>query len=164
MTVLEYFDRILTGIDSEIASDALVLFRKQGLDIQLGVKVLSAKAEGGACVVQPEGSDAIHCDRVLAATGRKPATSDIGLETVGLATDERGWIQVDGQYRTAGSRCVCDRRLHSRANARPQSLKKMASHVLRRCNLGGVMSIMVLFRLLFLRTQRLLLLDGLKTN
>ena len=101
VTVLEYFDRILTGIDSEIASDALVLFRKQGLDIQLGVKVLSAKAEGGACVVQPEGRDAIHCDRVLAATGRKPATSDIGLETVGLATDERGWIQVDGQYRTA---------------------------------------------------------------
>ena len=101
VTVLEYFDRILTGIDSEIASDALVLFRKQGLDIQLGVKVLSAKAEGGACVVQPEGNDAIYCDRVLAATGRKPATSDIGLETVGLATDERGWIQVDGQYRTA---------------------------------------------------------------
>jgi len=71
VTVLEYFDRILTGIDSEIASDALVLFRKQGLDIQLGVKVLSAKAEGGACVVQPEGNDAIYCDRVLAATGEE---------------------------------------------------------------------------------------------
>jgi len=101
VTVLEYSDRILTGIDSEIASDALVLFRKQGLDIHLGVKVLSAKAAGEGCVVQAEGSDAIHCDRVLAATGRKPATSDIGLETVGLSTDERGWIQVDGQYRTA---------------------------------------------------------------
>lgn len=101
VTVLEYSDRILTGIDSEIASDALVLFRKQGLDIHLGVKVLSAKAAGEGCVVQAEGSEAIHCDRVLAATGRKPATSDIGLETVGLSTDERGWIQVDGQYRTA---------------------------------------------------------------
>ena len=101
VTVLEYSDRILTGIDSEIASDALVLFRKQGLDIHLGVKVLSAKAAGEGCVGQAEGSDAIHCDRVLAATGRKPATSDIGLETVGLSTDERGWIQVDGQYRTA---------------------------------------------------------------
>ncbi|MDG1991761.1 MAG: dihydrolipoyl dehydrogenase [Pirellulales bacterium] len=100
VTVLEYSDRILTGIDSEIASDALVLFRKQGLDIQLGVKVLSAKAVDEACVVQAEGREAMHCDRVLAATGRKPATSDIGLETVGLSTDERGWIQVDEQYRT----------------------------------------------------------------
>lgn len=101
VTVLEYSDRILTGIDSEIAADALAQFRKQGLDIQLGVKVLSAKAEGEFCVVQPEGSDAIQCDRVLAATGRKPATTDIGLETVGLSTDDRGWIQVDEQYRTA---------------------------------------------------------------
>ena len=139
VTVLEYSDRILTGIDSEIASDALVLFRKQGLDIHLGVKVLSAKAAGEGCVVQAEGSDAIHCDRVLAATGRKPATSDIGLETVGLSTDERGWIQVDGQYRTAApgvyaiGDCIPGPMLaHTR-------LKKMASRVLRRCNLGGAM-------------------------
>jgi dihydrolipoamide dehydrogenase len=101
VTVLEYSDRILTGIDSEIASDALVLFRKQGLDIQLGVKVLSAKAEGAACVIHSEGRDPMNCDRVLAATGRRPATSDIGLETVGLSPDGRGSIQVDGQYRTA---------------------------------------------------------------
>ena len=101
VTVLEYSDRILTGIDNEIASDALVLFRKQGLDIQLGVKVLSAKAEGAACVIQSEGRDPMNCDRVLAATGRRPATSDIGLETVGLSPDGRGSIQVDGQYRTA---------------------------------------------------------------
>ena len=101
VTVLEYSDRILTGIDNEIASDALALFRKQGLDIQLGVKVLSAKAEGAGCVIHSEGRDPMHCDRVLAATGRKPATTDIGLETIGLSADERGAIQVDGQYRTA---------------------------------------------------------------
>ena len=41
VTVLEYFDRILTGIDDEIAAEALTLFKKQGLDIQLGVKVTS---------------------------------------------------------------------------------------------------------------------------
>ena len=101
ITVLEYSDRILTGIDNEIASDALALFRKQGLDIQLSVKVLSAKAEGAGCVIHSEGRDPINCDRVLAATGRRPATSDIGLETIGLSADGRGAIQVDGQYRTA---------------------------------------------------------------
>jgi dihydrolipoamide dehydrogenase len=40
---------------------------------------------------------------VLAATGRRPATDDLGLETVGLATDQRGWIPVDGQFRTAAA-------------------------------------------------------------
>ncbi len=101
VTVLEYFDRILTGIDAEIASEALTLFKKQGLDIQLGVKVTSARAEGDRCFVQCEGREPIICDRVLAATGRKPATADLGLETVGLTTDERGWIPVDAQFRTA---------------------------------------------------------------
>ena len=103
VTVLEYADRILTGIDADIASEALGLFRKQGLDIRLGVKVQSARASGTGCVVECEGLEPIRCDRVLAATGRRPATDDLGLETVGLATDQRGWIPVDGQFRTAAA-------------------------------------------------------------
>jgi dihydrolipoamide dehydrogenase len=103
VTVLEYADRILTGIDADIAAEALGLFRKQGLDIRLGVKVKSARAAGTACVVECEGLEPIRCDRVLAATGRRPATDDLGLETVGLATDQRGWIPVDGQFRTAAA-------------------------------------------------------------
>jgi dihydrolipoamide dehydrogenase len=103
VTVLEYADRILTGIDADIAAEALPLFRKQGLDIRLGVKVKSARASGGRCIVECEGQEPIECDRVLAATGRRPATDDLGLETVGLATDGRGWIPVDGQFRTAAA-------------------------------------------------------------
>ena len=103
VTVLEYADRILMGIDAEIASEALTLFRKQGLDIRLGMKVKSAKAVDGRCVVECEGQSAIDCDRVLAATGRFPATADLGLETVGIATDKRGWIQVDEHFRTSAN-------------------------------------------------------------
>jgi dihydrolipoamide dehydrogenase len=103
VTVLEYADRILTGIDADIAADALGLFRKQGLDIRLGVKVKSARAAGLGCLVECEGLEPIQCDRVLAATGRKPATDDLGLETVGLTTDPRGCISVDGQYRTSAA-------------------------------------------------------------
>ncbi len=103
VTVLEYADRILTGIDADIASEALTLFRKQGLDIRLGAKVKSARAAGGACIVECEGQEPIHCDRVLAATGRRPATDDLGLETVGIQTDKRGWIPVDGQFRTSAA-------------------------------------------------------------
>ena len=101
VTVLEYADRILTGIDAEIATEALTLFRKQGLDIRLGAKVKRARADGNGAVVECEGQDPIRCDRVLAATGRKPATDAIGLETVGIATDPRGFIPVDSQFRTA---------------------------------------------------------------
>ena len=113
VTVLEYSDRILTGIDADIAAEALALFRKQGLDIRLGVKVKSARlassvpgsvgpgAAGGGCVVECEGLEPIFCDRVLAATGRTPATNDLGLETVGIACDRRGAIPVDHLFRTS---------------------------------------------------------------
>ncbi len=103
VTVLEYADRILTGIDADIAAEALALFKKQGLDIHLGVKVTSARAVGVGCVVECEGREPIRCDRVLAATGRRPATDDIGLETVGITTDRGGRILVDDQFRTSAA-------------------------------------------------------------
>jgi dihydrolipoamide dehydrogenase len=101
VTVLEFADRILTGIDAEIAAEALPLFRKQGLEIHLGAKVKSARASGSGCVVEVEGMPPISCDRVLAATGRKPATDDLGLDTVGIVPDKRGWIPVDDHFRTS---------------------------------------------------------------
>jgi dihydrolipoamide dehydrogenase len=53
--------------------------------------------------VECEGQSPIDCDRVLAATGRFPATADLGLETVGIATDKRGWIPVDEHFRTSAA-------------------------------------------------------------
>jgi dihydrolipoamide dehydrogenase len=100
VTVLEFADRILAGIDGEIAAEALALFRKQGLDIRLGAKVTRARADGNAAVVECEGQEPIRCDRVLAATGRRPATDGIGLESVGIVPDSRGFIAVDGHFRT----------------------------------------------------------------
>jgi dihydrolipoamide dehydrogenase len=100
VTVLEYADRILSGIDGDIAAEALPLFRRQGLDIHLGVQVRSAKWVGDRCVVDCDGREPLECDRVLAATGRRPATADVGLETVGIETDRRGCIPVDEHFRT----------------------------------------------------------------
>jgi dihydrolipoamide dehydrogenase len=101
VTVLEYADRILLGIDADIAAEALTLFRKQGLDIRLGVKVTGARSDGKGCIVEVEGAEPIRCDQVLAATGRRPATDDIGLETVGIQPDRRGVIPVDDHFRTS---------------------------------------------------------------
>ena len=103
VTVLEYADRILTGIDGDIAAEALTMFRKQGLVIRLGVKVISSRADAAGCIVEIEGGEPIRCDRVLAATGRRPVTDDVGLETVGIETDRHGFIPVDGQFRTSAN-------------------------------------------------------------
>jgi dihydrolipoamide dehydrogenase len=103
VTVLEYADRILTGIDADIAAEALTLFKKQGLDIRLGAKVKAARSQAGGCVVECEGMEPIDCDRVLVATGRKPATDGIGLETVGIQIDKRGCIPVDDHFRTSAA-------------------------------------------------------------
>lgn len=100
VTVLEYLDRILPGMDNEVAKEAQKILKKQGLEFQLGAKVTGAKVEGDKCVVTVEGSDPIDCDRVLVAVGRKPNTDDLGLETVGLELDARGRVPVDEHFQT----------------------------------------------------------------
>ncbi len=101
VTVLEYLDRILPGMDSEIATKAQRLFKKQGLDFHLGVKVTGAKLDGDQCIVESEGRDPVTCDRVLVCVGRRPYTEGLGLEKVGVETDRRGFIQVDEHYKAA---------------------------------------------------------------
>ncbi len=103
VTVLEYLDRILPGIDGEIAKAAQKIFKKQGLDFHLGVKVTGARVEKdqkNQCVVEAEGREPITGDRVLLAVGRKPNTEGLGLDAVGLETDSRGRIPVDDHYAT----------------------------------------------------------------
>ena len=100
VTVLEYFDRILPGMDAELAKDALKIFKKQGLEFKLGAKVTAARVEGESCIVEIEGEDPIKCDRVLVAAGRKPNIEGLGLENVGVEVDERGRVKVDDRFRT----------------------------------------------------------------
>ncbi len=63
--------------------------------------VESATVTGGKCVVKCKGADPIECDRVLVSAGRVPCSQEIGLETVGIETDRRGFIAVDENYQTA---------------------------------------------------------------
>lgn len=100
VTVLEYLDRILPGMDSELASEALRVFRKQGLTFELGVKVTGARVKNGGCVVEREEGAPIRCDRVLLAVGRVPNTEGLELDRVGVALDERGRIVVNDHFAT----------------------------------------------------------------
>jgi dihydrolipoamide dehydrogenase len=101
VTVIEYLDRILPGMDAEIAADALRTFRKQGMEFLLGRKVIGARPSNGRCIVECEGQEPIEADRVLLAVGRVPNTEGLGLDSVGIQTDERGRISVDAAYQTS---------------------------------------------------------------
>lgn len=101
VTVLEYLDRILPGMDLETAREAEKVFKKQGIEFRLGSKVVGATVEGTKCTVVIEGSAPIVCDRVLVCVGRTPNTTDIGLETVNIVPDARGYIPIDEHFATA---------------------------------------------------------------
>jgi dihydrolipoamide dehydrogenase len=104
VTVLEYLDRILPGIDGEIAQAAQKIFKKQGLHFHLGAKVTGARVDNRKsrpCIVEVEGLEPFEGDRVLLAVGRKPNTEGLGLEAIGLETDDKGRIAVDEHFATA---------------------------------------------------------------
>ncbi len=104
VTVLEFLNRILPGMDMEISAEAQKILAKQGLEFKLGTRVKSARAldasEGGGALVECEGADPIQCDKVLLAVGRVPNTENLGLEAVGIKTDGRGRIPVNEDYAT----------------------------------------------------------------
>lgn len=101
VSVLEYMDRILPGMDDELAKSALKSFKKQGLEFHLGKKVTGARAKGKKAVVEVEGMDPIEADRVLVCVGRLPNTGKVGLENVGIETGPRGVIPVDKHFQTS---------------------------------------------------------------
>lgn len=98
--VLEFLNRILPGMDTELAKEAQKLFRRQGLEFRLGSKVTAAKVVGKSCTVEVEGGDAIVCDRVLVAVGRAPNTDNLGLDSIDIQLDERGRVPVNAHFET----------------------------------------------------------------
>lgn len=100
VTVLEYLDRILPGIDSEIVREAQRIFKKQGFDFRFGSRVTGAKVKDGRAVVEMEGQEPVEAERVLCVTGRKPYTSGLGLERLGIELDKYGRVPVNEQFQT----------------------------------------------------------------
>lgn len=99
--VLEAMDRIFPGLDNEIGQLAAREFKKQGIEFRTGSWVESAQFDGSQCIVKCKDSEPITCDRVLLSTGRVPCSDDIGLEAVGIETDKRGFVPVNGELQTA---------------------------------------------------------------
>ncbi|RYE32757.1 MAG: dihydrolipoyl dehydrogenase [Hyphomicrobiales bacterium] len=105
VTVVEYLDRILPGMDGEIAKQFQRILEKQGFTFQLGSKVTKVETDkkGGATVtVEPAaGGEAktVNADIVLVAIGRRPNTEGLGLDKAGVAT-ERGRVVIDDHFKT----------------------------------------------------------------
>jgi dihydrolipoamide dehydrogenase len=105
VTVVEFLDHILPGIDSEVARQFHRLQQRQGIAFKLSSKVTGVDASGKTLKVKVEpveggAAEAIEADVVLVAIGRVPYTEGLGLEATGVKKDNRGRVIVDAQYRS----------------------------------------------------------------
>ncbi|KNY14655.1 dihydrolipoamide dehydrogenase [Shinella sp. SUS2] len=105
VTVVEYLDTILGGMDGDVSKQFQRMLVKQGMEFKLGAKVTGVeKAASGAKVTfEPvKGGDAttIEADVVLIATGRKPYTEGLGLKEAGVVLDNRGRVEIDNHFQT----------------------------------------------------------------
>lgn len=113
VNVIEFLDRIMPGADSEIARDAKRTFEKQGLKFQLGTKVTGVKKGKSALKLSMEPAkggkaSTLETDVVVVAIGRRPFTTDLGLENIGVTPDKRGVVPTDNFKVVAGVWAVGD--------------------------------------------------------
>ena len=104
VTVLEALDAFLPMADQAVAAEALKHLKKQGLDVKLGAKVSAAdKGKDGVTLKYTDamGEQTLTVDKVVVAIGRRPYTTNLLAEGTGVELDERGFVKVDHECRTA---------------------------------------------------------------
>ncbi len=104
--VVEFLDRILPGMDAEVARQAQRLFERQGMKFHLGSKVTAAEKskKGVTLAVEPAAGGAatkMDADVVLVAIGRRPFTAGLGLDQVGVTMTKGGRIATDAHFATS---------------------------------------------------------------
>ena len=106
VVVVEFLDRILPGMDGEVAKQFQRILEKQGVAFKLSTKVTSVDTSGNRLKAQVEAAkgdgkaETLDADVILVATGRVPYTADLGLKEAGVALDERGRIKTDDHFAT----------------------------------------------------------------
>ena len=104
VTVIEYADRILPGMDTEVSSSFQKILIKQGFDFKLSTALRSVSKEGDSLSVSVENKGQtmdIDCDKVLISTGRRPYTFGLNLEELGVKLNDKGFIITDNHFRTS---------------------------------------------------------------
>jgi dihydrolipoamide dehydrogenase len=106
VTVVEYLDAITPGMDAEVAKTFQRILSKQGLKFVMGAAVQGVDVAGGAATVRyklrkDDSEASLAADTVLVATGRRPYTAGLGLESLGVEMLPRGQVKTDGHYGTS---------------------------------------------------------------
>ena len=104
VTILEALPTFLGAVDEQIAKEAHKLFSKQGLAIEMGVKIASIKTGKDVTVAYADAAGKTHTaqfDKLIVSIGRIPNTIGLNPEAVGLKRDERGFVVVDGDCKTS---------------------------------------------------------------
>jgi dihydrolipoamide dehydrogenase len=105
VTVVEFLDRILPGMDGEVAKQFQRMLEKQGFSFKLGAKVTGVDTSGKTLSAKIEPAtggtaETLEADVVLVAIGRVPYTEGLGLKEAGVALDNRGRVQIDAHFAT----------------------------------------------------------------
>ena len=105
VTCVEFLDRILPGMDADVAKNFQRMLKRQGFDFKLSTKVtgVATSRKGVAVTIEPaKGGDAVSMDAdvVLVAIGRIPYTEGLGLADVGVAMSDRGVVEIDDHFKT----------------------------------------------------------------
>ncbi|MCC7393537.1 MAG: dihydrolipoyl dehydrogenase [Sphingomonadaceae bacterium] len=108
VTVVEYLDALLPGMDGDVRKEAARIFKKQGMTLKLSTKVTAAKVKGKKAVLTVEpaaggAAETLEADAVLVAIGRRPNTEGLALDKAGLSVNARGQIETDHDFRTSVS-------------------------------------------------------------
>ncbi len=105
VTVVEYLDRLLPGMDGEVRAEAARIFKRQGMAIRTSTKVTGVTVKGKKATVTIEpaaggAAETLTADAVLVAIGRRPNTDGLGLDAIGLEVNARGQIETDHDFAT----------------------------------------------------------------
>ncbi|MBB4304539.1 dihydrolipoamide dehydrogenase [Rhodobium orientis] len=107
VTVVEFLDRILPGMDGDVAKNFQRMLKKQGMKFMLSSKLdgIDRKGKKLVATIEPAAGEAaaetIEADVILVAIGRRPYTEGLGLDDVGVALDDKGRVKTDGHFKTS---------------------------------------------------------------
>ena len=107
VTIVEMLPALMPGMDVDLVAGMAKIFAKRGIKLHLGVKVEDMQLVGDGVQTRLSSGEVLESDRVLVSIGRKPATKDIGLESVGLGVNQRGYLEVDEQMLTPNRDIYC---------------------------------------------------------
>ena len=105
VTVIEFMDRLMPGMDLEVSKEMKKILTKQGMEFKLSTKVTGAQTSKGKVTLTLEAAvggspEKIEVDTVLLSIGRRAYTAGLGLDKAGVKTDNRGRVEIDDHFQT----------------------------------------------------------------